>query len=389
MLARKEEKHILFCLKHFPAVAILGARQVGKTTLAKHLAGALKKKTVYLDLELPEDLLRLRNLQEFFSANEKNCVIIDEVQRMPELFPVLRAVIDRYRKPCRFLLLGSASPELLRQSSETLAGRIIYTELPPFTLGEVNGKKPLHHLWLRGGFPSAFLAKNPEALLQWQKSFVTTYVERDLRNLGLQASPETLIKLLTMVAHNQGQEQHYSQYAMSLGISVPSVTKYLDFFENSFIVRRLSPFFSNVKKRLVKTPRLYIRDSGILHYLLNIKSYNDLLKHPVAGYSWEGFVIEQIISTAKDKYSYAFYRTQDGSECDLVLLKSGKPFACVEIKLADAPTPAKGFYNSIKDLQSKYNFIITPSNKTSFALDKQLTLTGIAEFLESKIFKKG
>ena len=381
MYQRNLQKHLLFCLKHFPAVAILGARQVGKTTIAKELSKALGKKTIYIDLELPEDVLRLRNMQEFFTTNEKNLVVIDEVQRMPELFPVLRAVIDRYRKSGRFLLLGSASPEVLRHSSETLAGRIVYTELTPFTLLEIIEKKSQQHLWIRGGFPLAFLAKNTEVQTQWQKSFLTTYIERDLRNLGLQASPEILMKLLTMLAHNQGQEQHYSQYAASLGISVPTVTRYIDYFENSFILRKLSPFFFNSKKRLVKSPRLYIRDSGVLHYLLHIKTYNDLLKHPVAGFSWEGFAIEQIISTAGDKYQYAFYRTQDGSECDLIIIKAGKPHWCVEIKLSDAPNPTKGFYNSIAHLKPKHSFIITPSNKASFTLSKGVTVSGLEEYL--------
>jgi predicted AAA+ superfamily ATPase len=327
----------------------------------------------------------MRNMQEFFTSNEKNLVVIDEVQRMPELFPVLRAVIDRHRKSGRFLLLGSASPEVLRHSSETLAGRIVYTELTPFTLPEVIHKKSQQHLWVRGGFPLAFLAKNSEVQIQWQKSFLTTYIERDLRNLGLQASPEILMKLLTMLAHNQGQEQHYSQYAASLGISVPTVTRYIDYFENSFILRKLSPFFFNSKKRLVKSPRLYIRDAGLLHYLLHIKSYNDLLKHPVAGFSWEGFVIEQIISTLKDKYQYAFYRTQDGSECDLVIMKANKPVWCVEVKLSDAPSLAKGFYFSVADLKPKHSFIITPSNKASFSVSKGVTVCGLEEFLRAYV----
>ena len=372
-------------LNNFPAVALLGPRQVGKTTLAKTLISKLKKDTIYIDLEHPEDRLRFQNLNEFFMINKEKCIIIDEVQRMPELFPILRAYIDNHRKNGRFFLLGSTSPELLRHSSETLAGRICYLELSPLLWPEVSAHKQADNHWLRGGFPEAFLAPTLFKWKEWLKSFIKTYIERDMRNLGLEASPGVLLKLLTMIANNQGGILNMSQYAGSLGITVPTIKRYLDFFENSFLIRRLPTWHTNSNKRLVKAPKLYIRDTGILHSLLNIDSNNALYSHLVAGVSWETYVIEQIIGTFGDDYHYYYYRTQDGSECDLVMVKSGEPILMAEIKLSDAPVLTKGNYLSFADIKPLKAYIINPSNRHPFMFDDHFKLIGIDNFLKEKI----
>jgi len=374
-------------LRNFPAVALLGPRQVGKTTLAKTLVSKLKKDTIYIDLEHPEDRLRLQNLNDFFVQNKDKCVIIDEVQRIPQLFPILRAYIDTHRKSGRFFLLGSAGPELLRHSSETLAGRICYLELTPLLWSEISSHRNSANHWLRGGFPEAFLATSVFKWKEWLKSFIRTYIERDMRNLGLDASPGILFKLLTMIANNQGGILNMSQYAGSLGLTVPTVKRYLDFFESAFLIRRLSPWHTNSNKRLVKSPKIYIRDTGLLHSLLNIETYNALYSHLTAGASWETYVIEQTIGTFGETFQYFYYRTQDGSECDLVIIKSGQPLAVVEIKLSDAPVLTKGNYLSIDDIKPQKAYVVNPSNTNPFMLDERFKLIGINNFLKETILK--
>ncbi len=375
-------------LRNFPAIALLGPRQVGKTTLAKTFLLSQKKETIYIDLEHPEDKLRMRNLNEFFIENQDKCVIIDEVQRMPELFPVLRAYIDTHRKSGRFFLLGSASPELIRHSSETLAGRICYLELAPFLLMEIEGHKQVKNHWLRGGFPEAFLASSAFKWKEWLKSFIKTYIERDFRNLGLDASPGVLHRLLQMIANNQGGILNMSQYSSSLGLTVPTIKYYLDFFENAFLIRRLAPWHTNSNKRLVKSPKIYIRDTGVLHSLLNIDSYAGLYSNLAAGNSWESYVIEQVIGTFGDAYSYYYYRTQDGSECDLVMVKAGKPYVAVEMKLSDAPKLTKGNYLSVADVKPEFSYVINPSNTHPFMMDSTFKLIGLSNFLKEKNLAK-
>ncbi len=331
-----------------------------KTTLAKQLAKAFSKNTIYLDLENPDDAFLLQNPAAFFRENRTTCIIIDEVQRMPSLFPVLRSMIDEYRKPGRFIITGSASPELLLKSAETLAGRIFYHELTPFTIEEINEKYNQQKLLLRGGFPQPFLAKTTEAASFWQQSFLTTYVERDLPALGLSVSSILLHRLVQMLAHQHGQVINYSYLANALGVSSPTVSKAVDYLENAFLVRRLAPYFVNIKKRLVKSPKIYIRDTGILLNLLKIKTMTELLGHPQCGMVWEGFVTEKILAAVADKYDACFYRTQDGAEADLVLLKAGTPFIFIESKLSNHPTITSGTYNAIEDLGTKKNFIVTP-----------------------------
>lgn len=381
MIKRQLERRGLSLLKSFPAIAILGPRQVGKTTLAKLIIKEIKKDAVYLDLELPQDASKLANPEIYFELNEKKCVVIDEIQRQPELFPILRAIIDQHRTPGRFVLLGSASPDLLRKSSETLAGRIIYTELTPLNCIEIRHKIDLNTHWFRGGFPEPLLAKNLKIAAEWHRSFIKTYVERDLRNLGLNASPALLFRFISMLAHNQGGIWNASNYAKSLGISSPTVANYLDFMENAYLVRRLHSFHVNANKRIIKAPKVYVRDSGIVHNLAGINNINGLLGHPVIGSSWEGYVIEQVISVTQNSYEYYYYRTQDGTECDLILAKGSRPLACIEIKFTTSPKKTKSFTNSIVDLKTKNNFIIIPKCNESYPLDKNITVCNVEDFI--------
>ncbi len=383
MIKRQLEYQLFKTFRLFPAVAILGPRQVGKTTLAKQLGKALAKKTIYLDLENPGDAFLLQNPVTFFRENKTCCIIIDEVQRMPSLFPVLRSMIDEHRKPGRFIITGSASPELLLKSAESLTGRIFYHELTPFTIEEINIKFKQEKLLLRGGFPQPFLAKSNEAAVLWQQSFLTTYIERDLPQLGLSVSPILMRRLMQMLAHQHGQIINYSQLSNALGISSPTVAKAVDYLENAFLIRRLPPYFANSKKRLVKSPKIYIRDTGVLLHLLKIKTMTELLGHPQCGMVWEGFVNEQILASSGEKFEGCFYRTQDGAEADLVLLKAGKPFAFIECKLSNHPTVTAGTYNAIADLKTKQNYIIAPQpHKVTISNTTQLKLVALTEFLQ-------
>ncbi len=384
MITRLLQKELEKTFRLFPALAILGPRQAGKTTLAKAMAKSFKKKSIYLDMENPDDRFLLQNPAHFFDEYKTSCIIIDEVQRTPEIFPILRSAIDKYRKPGRFLLLGSASADLLVKSSETLAGRIFYHELSPFMLGEVVPKYPADRLLLRGGFPTSFLAKTIEASRLWQQSFLTTYVERELPALGLSVSPQLVQRFFQMLAHSHGAVVNYSQWAGALGVNYHTVQKVADYLENAFLIRRLSPWFSNSKKRLVKSPKVYIRDTGILLNLLKIYNMKDLLGHPQCGMIWEGFVLEQCVNHFGKKFEYYFYRTQDGTEADLVLTKAGRPYAVVESKISTAPALTAGTFNAIDDLKTKNNFIITPRKENGFtSIGKQL-LTGNPATLVSR-----
>lgn len=389
MITRQLEGELRKTLRLFPAMAILGPRQAGKTTLAKSLVKGLKKKTVYLDMENPDDRYLLQNPLPYFNAYQNDCIIIDEIQRVPELFPVLRSVIDSHRKPGRFLLLGSASPDLLAKSSETLAGRIFYHELSPFLLNEVDNKYKMERLLLRGGFPVPFLARKSDDARLWQQSFLTTYVERDLPALGLPVSPQLVQRLFQMLAHLHGSILNYSQLATALGVSAPTIHKSIDYLENAFLIRRLPPWFTNAKKRIVKSPKIYIRDTGILLNLLKLYSMTDLLGHPQCGAVWEGFVLEQTINLLGKKFDYYFYRTQDGTEADLVLVKAGKPFAIAESKFNNAPVITPGTYHAIEDMETKHNYIITPRpEENPVPIGHSLHLTNISGWLQLPLLNK-
>ena len=346
---------VLELINHFPVVGIIGPRQVGKTTLVKKLMSQINKKCVYLDLELPEDVVKLQDPQIYLEQHEDKCVILDEIHRMPDIFTTLRALIDRKRNSGRFVILGSASPDLLRQSSETLAGRIAYVELSPFNLTETIKDHDMVDHWFKGGFPEAFLSKHIDNFTIWMRNFVQTYLERDLQMLGLSADSVLMRRLWTMIAHYHGGILNASTFAKSLGVSVPTVNRYLNFLESAFIVRRLEPYHFNVRKRLVKSPKIYIRDSGILHYLAGFNNLESLYGHALIGNSWEGYVIEQIRQLLTDEMKLYFYRTHQGAESDLVLVKGTNPVACIEIKYTSQPKLPKGFRIAVDDLKVPAN----------------------------------
>jgi predicted AAA+ superfamily ATPase len=324
MITRFIEEELKEILTEFPVLAIVGPRQVGKTTLAKRLSGSLQKEVIYIDLENPRDENKLNDPVLFFESNQDKCVILDEIQRRPDLFPIMRSMIDRDRVPARFVLLGSASPYLIKESSETLAGRIFYQELTPIHLTEIEETRTIQQLLLRGGFPNSLLAGSDKMSLKWREGFVKTYIERDLPLLGLPLSPGEARNLLRMMAHLQGQLVNYATIAKSLGVSSPSVKKYIHFLEHAFLIDLLEPFSSNYGKRIIKSPKVYVRDSGLLAYLLGIDDFNDLLAHPNCGGVWEGFVIQQIRSILPSTTDRFFYRTQHGAEIDLVLVYSNQ-----------------------------------------------------------------
>jgi len=362
-IERKLEKSLNAALKRHPVAALLGARQVGKTTLAKMIKNSFKKKTLYLDLELPSDLNKLDEAQLFLSQHQDKLVIIDEIQRRPELFPLLRALVDQNRKAGRFLVLGSASKELLKQSSESLAGRIKYLELTPFHLAEI-GMSDFQKLCVRGGFPDSYLAGDDTESNDWRLSFIGTYLERDLPQLDIRIPANQLRRFWIMLAHNQGQLWNASQIAKSLGVSAPTARHYKNILEETFAVRELLPFYANVGKRLVKSPKIYFRDTGILHSLLNIHTFDDLQSNPIVGNSWEGFVIEEIVKILPDSYMPYFYRTSAGAEIDLVLTKSSKAEVVIEIKYSLSPKLLKGFWHSIDDLNPKHKIVVYPGEET-------------------------
>ncbi len=347
-------------LSYFPAVAVLGPRQVGKTTLVKTLLHDYTKEVLYLDLEYFADQRRLQQPDLFFQANQDKVIVLDEIQRMPELFPLLRSLIDQYRIPGRFVLLGSASPELLKNSSESLAGRIVYLELAPLHLLEVQATYTYRDHWLRGGFPDALQAPDQTLWQVWMDSFIQTYIQRDLPELGLSASPITIRNLLTMLAGIQGGQLNYSDLARSLDLSVNTVQHYIHFLENAYLIRRLPPYFVNIGKRLVKAPKVFIRDSGLVHRLADINDFNALTGNLLLGGSWEGYVVQQIISRLSTAVTPYYYRTQNGAEVDLVLIKGGKPVVAIEIRYSNDPSLTRGNTQAINDLNVEQTLVVTP-----------------------------
>lgn len=352
----------------FPAIAILGPRQVGKTTLAQELVENIDPQSIYLDLESPSDRSKLAEPEQYFDLHEGRLIILDEIQRMPDLFPLLRGVIDRRRKKglrsCQFLILGSASLDLIRQSSESLAGRIAYEELPGFNVLEVDSIAGyMERLWLRGGFPDSFLASSDRSSMTWRGNFITTYLERDIPQIAQFVPANRLRRLWTMLAHQQGQLINLSKLGGSLDLTSPTVKSYVEMLEDLLLIRSLRPWLVNVGKRLVKTPKIYIRDSGITHALLNLAKVDDLLGHPVVGGSWEGFIIENILSVLPKGADYGFYRTTGGAELDLVLGLNGEVWA-IEIKRTLSPKLSKGFLNAAEDIQAAQKYFVYAGNDT-------------------------
>lgn len=384
MIQRKLLPLIQHSLTEFPAVALLGPRQAGKTTLARLIASE-RPNSLYLDLERPSDLAKLSDPELFLSRHANQLIVMDEVQRQPELFSVLRALIDEHRMPGRFLLLGSASPQLLQQASESLAGRIFFHELAPFDMGEI---KPSHlqlqDFWLRGGYPLSWLAKSDSASFVWRESFIATHLERDIPSFGIRVPGTTLRRFWQMLAHLHGQLWNASRLATGFGVSAPTVQHYLDILEATYMLRRLPPLQANLGKRLVKSPKVYLRDSGLLHALLGITSLNDLAGHPIVGASWEGWVLEQVAQLIESNWQLSFYRTASGAEMDIVAERGIKKIG-FEIKFSSAPKLSKGFWSALSDLKLDHAFIIAPvENAYPLASNVEVVpAVGLAQLLQS------
>ena len=374
-------------LENMPGVVILGPRQCGKSTLAKAMISEIGG-AVYLDLERPSDVSKLRDPEAFFSLNSDQLICLDEIQRVPELFPLLRSVIDENRRNGQFIILGSASPDLMKQSSETLAGRISYFELTPFVLKEVSEddhSRPLRRLWLRGGFPRSYLAPDEKESIEWRLDFIKTFLERDIPQLGFRTPAKVLERFWRICAHLHGQLLNSSKLGESMGVSHHTVTSYIDMLEQSFVLRVLRPYESNLKKRLIKSPKIYIRDSGILHALLGIENHNDLLGHPVYGPSWEGLVIENILSLLPN-WKASFYRTSSGSEIDLILEKGNKRVA-VECKGSTSPSLNRGFWNAVSELKFKEVWVVAPV-KEAYPIEKGVIVAPLHQVIEHLMSKQ-
>jgi uncharacterized protein len=358
MIPRRVEAVVQERLGDFPAVGLLGPRQVGKTTLARTIAAT--RESVYLDLESPVDREKLTDPVLYLSGHENKLVIVDEIQRMPELFAALRGLIDDGRRhgrtSGRFLLLGSASVELLRQS-ETLAGRIAYIEMSPLDVLETPDDRQ-RDLWVRGGFPESFLAADAARSLIWRQAFIRTYLERDIPQLGPRIPATTLQRFWTMLAHAQGGLLNAANLARGLAVDGKTIARYVDLLSDLMLVRRLQPFQSNIGKRLVKAPRVFIRDSGIVHALLNIGDEESLLGHPVAGPSWEGFAMENLVAAAPERSVPLFYRTAAGAEIDLLLEIPGHGLWAIEIKRGLSARPEKGFIIAREDVKPAKSFVV-------------------------------
>jgi hypothetical protein len=384
MINRISLKEVNTWLKEFPCVAILGARQSGKTTLAKLVIDKHKNKSIYLDLELPSHAQRLmHDAEQYLRSHADKLIIIDEIQRMPALYPLLRALIDEKRKNGRFLILGSSSPFLIKGVSESLTGRIAFVELPGISLPEALAAGiSMNNHWLRGGFPSALTSPTNEKRTKWYAGFVKTYIESELAELfGKEFTPHITRNFWQMIANNNGGLWNKEMYSRSLGISVPTISRYLQYMEAAFLLTLLHPWHANLNKRLVKSPKVYLNDSGILHFMNNVQTMDDLFGHPVAGLSWEGYVIEQIRFIKHNNIDLYFYRTHQGAEVDLLFVKGNKPVASAEIKLSSTPQVSKGFYQSIEDLKTKKNFVIIP-NGDSFPMKKNVICYSLPEFLK-------
>jgi len=382
MIERQVGSEVTALLDHLPAVALIGPRQTGKTTLALTLAEG--RPAAYLDLESAADRARLAEPALYFADHADELVILDEIHRAPGLFETLRGVIDQARREGkatgRFLLLGSAAIELLAQSGETLAGRIAFVELSPFDVVEV-GAERLDRLWTRGGFPESFLAPDDAISMRWRQDFIRTYLERDIPQLGPRIPAETLRRLWTMFAHHQGGLLNAAQLARGLGVSGVTIAHYLDLMVDLLLVRRLPPRLPNVGKRMVRSPKVYLRDSGLLHTLLGLADREAVLGHPIVGLSWEGMAIENLLTAAGPQAQASFYRTSHGAEVDLILDWPGGEDWAVEIKRSLAPTVERGFHTALADLSPKRALIVYPGSER-FRLGSSVEAIGLGELCE-------
>ena len=383
-------KELIDSLDASPAVALLGCRQVGKTTLAFEVSKHLTKQVLYLDLESEQDRAKLNQPELYLKSHQDKLVILDEVHRAPNLFPVLRGLIDNARRDGRqaglYLLLGSASLDLLKQAGETLAGRISYLSLNPFNVLEVESKQ-LQRLWVRGGFPDSFLAKSDALSMRWRQDFIRSYLERDILQFAPRISTEILRRFWGMLAHHQGELLNMAQLARNLGIDNKTASSYLDLLIDLLLVRRLPPWHANIGKRLIKAPKVYVRDSGIIHALLQIADEESLLSHPVLGKSWECFVIENILNIAPNGVQGYFYRSSGGAEIDLILVWPSRDLWAIEIKRSLTPKLERGFYSACNDLQPTRKYVVYAGEEQyPIAYDiEAISLNGLCQLLVSEI----
>jgi hypothetical protein len=393
MISRRLQTRLAELLRSHAAVVLLGPRQIGKTTLALEMAKTLDG--IYRDLENPREEQQVRDINLFDEQYPDRLIILDEIQRAPGIFAPLRGIIDRRRRAGQrngqFLFLGSASLELMRQSSESLAGRVAYAELSGIDVLELADEKSTtrdaDRLWLQGGYPDSLTARTLGASMDWRLALIRSYLERDIPHFGFRVPAETMRRFWTMLAHRQGGLHNAAALAEGLGMNGQSIARYLDILVDLLLVRRLEPWHANLGKRLVKSPKLYVRDSGLLHALLSISTKDDLLGHPVVGASWEGFVIENLLSAAGSRWQPYFFRTQVGAEIDLVLVRGGKPEIAVEIKRASAPQPGKGFHIACNDLKIDKRYVVYPSDET-YRAEAGHTVAALPELMKRLLDEK-
>lgn len=377
-IRRLAENDLHKALQRSPTVAILGPRQCGKSTLAKEYLKTLD--SVYLDLQNRQDLNRLNEPELFFEQHRHELICLDEIQRLPEFFSTLRSEIDKDRHPGRFLILGSASRDLIKQSNETLAGRIAYLDLTPFQAEELPSTIPEYVHWNRGGFPDSLLAANDESSYDWRQDFIRTFLERDIPALGFNIPAPKMERLWILLAHYHGQTVNFSKLAEAAELTLPTLKKYMGLLEQTYMLRLLSPYEKNSKKRLVKSPKVYIRDSGILHGLLNIENNDQLLGNPVMGASWEGYAIENLIANMP-RWKASFFRSSNGGEIDLIM-ELGDQRLAFEFKASKTPRPSRGFHENIKDIQPDASMIIAPVD-SSYMYSPEIKITNLKECLNN------
>jgi predicted AAA+ superfamily ATPase len=386
MISRQAEITVRQKLADIPAVVLLGPRQVGKTTLARQVAANWPGAAVYLDLERPADRLRLDDADGYLRAQQGKLTILDEIHRAPGLFEILRGIIDDNRqaglRSGQFLLLGSASLDLMRQSSETLAGRVAYLDIAPLGISEAaTANIDATALWLRGGFPESLLAPDATRSLDWRRDFIRSYLERDVPMFAPRLPAEMIGRLWTMLAHQQGGVLNQARLAGALGVAKPTVDRYIDLLVDLQLLRRLRPWSGNVGKRLVRAPKVYVRDSGILHALLELETLDDVLGHPVCGASFEGYCIENLMLASGARRQPYYYRTHSGAEIDLLFEKGGQPDLAIEVKRSTAPSPARGFAQACDDLGITQRYVVYPGNER-FPLRHGAQAISLAELVE-------
>ncbi len=386
MIQRSILPQIQQALAYFPVVGIIGPRQVGKTTLAKILEKTLNQPTIFLDLERDSDRQKLSEPEIFLQQYTDRCVIIDEIQNIPTLLPLIRWLVDQNRHPARFILTGSASPDIIKGSTETLAGRIAYFELMPFSLLEIGNEVTQTQHWFRGGFPDSLLAPNAALSEMWLGNFIETFLQRDIRRIGYDITIPAMERLLKVVASGSGSLLNVDSLSNSLGISINTIKKYLDILEGSFILRRLQPFYINTTKRLVRSPKIFIRDTGLMHRLIGIRDIEQLQGSIWLGHSWETYVIEEIIRVGGKAFEYSFYRTQAGAEVDLILRGASGKLTMIEIKYSTNASPSKGFYSAATDLKPDFQYVIVPEGE-AWAKSSSLIVCGLKWFLTYEIGK--